>query len=62
MVVRLFKYSEGTADVRLSYAGKPVKQAFLADGLERKLEQLPVKDGKVAVQMPYALATVLLSF
>ena len=62
VIVRLFKYADGPVSVKLNFKGKPVKQAFLADGLERPQGPLVLKDGKVQVEMTYALATILLTF
>jgi alpha-mannosidase len=62
VIIRLFKYADGPVSVNLDFKGKPVKQAFLADGLERAEAPLLLKDGKVQVPMNYALATILLKF
>jgi len=62
VVVRLFSYADGPVSVRLSYSGKSVKKAMLANALEQELEELPVREGKVELKMPYSLATVLLMF
>jgi len=62
VVVRLFRYAPGPVTVKLSFNGRPVKSATLVDALERELGPLPVTDNQVTVEMPYALATVLLRF
>ena len=62
VVVRLFKYGPGPETVKLTFNGKPVKSATLIDALEREMGPLPVGDGQVTVEMPYALASVLLKF
>ena len=62
VIVRLFKYADASVSVGLDFNGKPIKQAFLADALERPQKPLTVKDGKVQVEMTSALATILLKF
>jgi hypothetical protein len=60
-VVRLFKYSEDPVFVRLRLPSPP-KQAWLSDGLERRLSEIPIKDGCIELTMPYGLATVLVTY
>lgn len=62
VVVRLFRYAPGPVTVALAWNGKPVKSATLVDAMEREIGPLPVADGKVTVEMPYALASALLKF
>jgi len=62
VIVRLFRYAPDPVSARMTFKGRAVKKAFLVDGLERELQPLPLRDGKVEIQMPYYLATVLLTF
>jgi len=62
VVVRLFRYAPGPVTVRLAFAGRPVREALRVDALERELGPLPLADGQVEVDMPYALATAQLIF
>jgi len=62
IIVRLFRYAPGPVTVRLAFAGRPAREALRVDALERELDPLPVDGGRVEVEMPYALATVLLKF
>ncbi len=62
VIVRLFRYNPEPVTVHLGLTDNKIQQAFLTDGLERELKPLLIKDGKVELEMPYSLATVLLVF
>lgn len=60
VIVRLFRYAPSPLTVRLTWKGRPLKEALLTDGLERTLAPLPIKEGKVEIEMPFSLATLFL--
>jgi len=62
IIVRLFCYAPGPVTARLAFAGRRVREALGVDALERELGPLPMVRGRVEVEMPHALATVLLKF
>jgi hypothetical protein len=68
VIVRLLRYAPEPVTVRLSYSGpegsggRQVREAFRTDALERIQNPLAVRDGKVELEMPCSLATVLLLF
>jgi hypothetical protein len=49
-------------EVKLSCPSRPFRTAALCDARERRLRDLEVSGGSVVVPMPYALASVLISF
>jgi hypothetical protein len=62
VVVRLASFAEKTVDVTVSCPSRPFRTATLCDARERRLRDLEVRGGSVIVPMPYALASVLVSF
>ena len=62
VVVRLASFARRPVEVTLSCPSRLIKKAVLCDARERMLHDLEVHEGKVVVPMPYALASVLVSF
>jgi hypothetical protein len=62
VVVRLSSFAQRPVEVTLSCPSRPIKKAVLCDARERMLHDLEVHDDCVVVPMPYALASVLVSF
>jgi hypothetical protein len=62
VVVRLASFAARAVDVTLSCPRRPICTATLCDACERTLRRLELRDGRVVVPMPYALASVLVTF
>jgi hypothetical protein len=62
VVVRLASFAEQAVDVKVSCPSRPFRTATLCDARERGLRDLEVHGGAMVVPMPYALASVLVSF
>jgi hypothetical protein len=62
VVVRLASFAEKVIDVTVWCPSRPIRTATLCDACERKLRSLEVRDGCLVVPMPYALASVLVTF
>jgi hypothetical protein len=59
VVVRLASCAQRAVDVTVSCPSRPITKATLCDACEHRLADLEVRDGRVVVPMPYALASVL---
>jgi alpha-mannosidase len=62
VVVRLARFAEKAVDATVSCPSRPIRTATLCDARERGLRALDVRGGSVVVPMPYALASVRVSF
>jgi hypothetical protein len=60
--VRLASFAEKSIDVSVSCPSRPLQTATLCDACERRLRRLEVRNGCAVVPMPYALASVLVTF
>jgi alpha-mannosidase len=62
VVVRLASFAKQPAVVTLTCPTRPIQKAVLCNARERPLRELDVRNGRVVVPMPLALASVLVSF
>jgi alpha-mannosidase len=62
VIVRLSSFARSPVEVRLSCRTRPIRLATLCDARERPIRGLQVDGGFALVPMPYALASVHVSF
>ncbi len=62
VIVRLMRYAPEPVFVAVSFPGLEIKEAHLADGLERVRDRLDIKGGVVEIEMDRSIVTVLVRF